>query len=991
MKKTVLIMLLALVWTAVSAQNRSITGLLTDRDTKEAMPQVTVQMLNSDSTYVTGATSDDNGKFTLKAHSDGKYILKFTSVGYIVSFKNVEVKDGQDVDLGEITLGAEATMLKGATVTGHAARVVVNEDTLVYNASAYRTPEGSAIEELIKRLPGAKIDDDGKVTINGQEVKKIKVDGKEFMTGDTETALKNLPTSIVEKVKAYNEKSDLAKVTGIDDGNEETVLDFGLKRGMNKGIFSNVDLSYGTEDRYAEKLMGAYFNNKFRVMLMGNLNNVNDKGFPGGGGRGNFGRGRNGLTTSKMVGANFNYDDGNKLKLDGNVRWNHTNNNARTKSSSENFVSTVGSFSNSLNQSYSRGDRWNAQMRLEWKPDTMTNIMFRPSFSYSANDSRSINRSASYNADPYDYVTDPLSEESIAALDKEDVMVNSNNGSSIGYSESKQVSGSLQYNRRLGNKGRNFTLRAEGRYSEGNSNNLSLTNVHLYQILNAAGADSTYQTNRYRVTPTRNYNYTLQATYSEPLWKATFLQLSYKFNYSFSKSDQNTYDFSNLGEDFFSGLTPVYRGWGSYLARLDNPFETYFDKSLSRYSEYKNYTHEIEVMFRMIREKYNFNVGVLFQPQRSNYIQDYQGVYKDTVRTVMNITPTLDFRYRFSKMSNLRINYRGYTSQPSISDLLDITDDSDPLNITMGNPGLKPSFTNNLRVFYNNFIQSHTQAIAAHLNFSTTRNSISSKVTYDEQTGGRITRPENINGNWNLSSAFMYNVAIDSTGYWNVSTTTDFNYNNYVSYLSLDRNSDSQKNLTRSMTLGERLAGSYRNDWLELELDGSLQYNHVRNKLQAQSNLDTWQFAYGATLYVTCPWGTNLSTDLHQNSRRGYNDKSLNTNELVWNAQISQSFLKGKPLSVMIQFYDILHNQSNFSRTINAMQRSDVEYNAINSYAMLHVVYRFNLFGNKQSRSEMRDRPGRPDGPGGHGGPGGRPGGHGGRPPRGGFPMMPMM
>lgn len=988
MKKTVLIMLLSLVWTAVSAQNRSITGVLTDRDTKEAMAQVTVQMLNSDSTYVTGVTSDDNGKFTLKAPSDGKYILKFTSVGYIVSFKNVEVKDEGNVDLGEVVLGAEATMLKGATVTGQAARVVVKEDTLIYNSSAYRTPEGSAIEELIKRLPGAKVDDDGKVTINGQEVKKIKMDGKEFMTGDTQTALKNLPTSIVEKVKAYNDKSDLAKVTGIDDGNEEMVLDFGLKRGMNKGTFGNIDASYGTEERYAEKLIGAYFNDKFRVMLMGNANNVNDKGFPGGGGRGNFGRGRNGLTTSKMIGANFNYDDGKKLKLDGSVRWNHTNNNARTKSSSENFVSTVGSFSNSLNQSYSRGDRWNAQMRLEWKPDTMTNIMFRPSVSYSANDSRSINRSASYNADPYNYVTNPLDEESIAELDKEDVMVNSNNGTSIGYSESKQFGGSLQYNRRLGNNGRNFTVRAEGRYSEGNSNNLSLTNVHLYQILNQAGLDSTYQTNRYRVTPTRNYNYTVQATYSEPLWKATFLQLSYKFNYSYSKSDQNTYDFSNLGEDYFSGLTPAYRGWGEYLARLENPFETYFDKSLSRYSEYRNYTHDIEVMFRMIREKYNFNVGVLFQPQRSNYKQDYQGVYKDTVRTVMNITPTLDFNYRFSKVSNLRINYRGYTSQPSISSLLDITDDSDPLNISMGNPGLKPSFTNNLRVFYNNFIESHTQAISGHLNFSTTRNSISTKVTYDEQTGGRITRPENINGNWNLNGAFMYNVAIDSTGYWNVSTTTDFSYNNYVSYLSLDRTSDSQKNITRSMTLGERLAGSYRNEWLELELDGSFQYNHVRNKLQAQSNLDTWQFSYGGTMYINCPWGTSLSTDIHQNSRRGYNDNSFNTNELVWNAQISQSFLKGKPLSVMIQFYDILRNQSNFSRTINAMQRSDVEYNSINSYAMLHVVYRFNLFGNKAARKEMRRGPGMPGGPDGPGRD--RGGRHGGRPVRA-MPMMPMM
>lgn len=368
-------------------------------------------------------------------------------------------------------------------------------------------------------------------------------------------------------------------------------------------------------------------------------------------------------------------------------------------------------------------------------------------------------------------------------------------------------------------------------------------------------------------------------------------------------------------------------------------------------------------MMRLIRQKYQLNFGVMVQPQSTKFTQDYQGVHVDTVRTVTNFSPTFDFRYRFSKVSNLRINYRGTTSQPSMTDLLDITDDSNPLNITKGNPGLKPSFTNKFRLFYNNYIQAHQRAIMANVNFSTTRNSISSKVTYDALTGGRTTQPENINGNWDANGVFMFNTAIDSTGFWNVNTFTNVGYNNYVGYLTLDQTSDSQKNTTRTLTLNERLAGSYRNEWLEIELDGSVRYTHARNKLQSSSDLDTWQFAYGATVNITLPWGMSLSTDLHENSRRGYDDASMNTNELVWNAQLAQSFLKGKPLSVTLQFYDILKQQSNLSRTINATRRSDVEYNSINSYAMLHVIYRMNLFGSKEARNAMNrgDRPDRPD------------------------------
>lgn len=981
LRKTLLVAILSVATVAaVSAQGLKITGTLVDRDTKEGVMLATVQMLKPDSTFVKGVLSDEKGNFTISAPSPGSYILKFTSVGYSPMTKNVNMTGKKNLALGNMTFGADAIMLKGATVVGQASRVTVKEDTFVYNASAYRTPEGSVVEELVKRLPGAQVSDDGTITINGKEVKKVLVDGKEFMTGDTKTALKNLPTSIIDKIKTYDEKSDLARVTGIDDGEEQTVLDFGVKKGMNKGLFGNADASIGTHDRYSERLMGAMFKDNTRVMLMGNANNVNDRGFPGGGGGGRFGRGAQGLNTAKMVGANFNLEPSSKLNLDGSIRWNHSNGDTRIEQSSENFVSTAGSFSNSLNQNYTRSDSWNARMRLEWTPDSMTNIMFRPTFSYSTSDGRSAGNSASYNDDPYSYTSDPLSAEAIAQMADAGLMVNTRNNRSISYSDNTSVGAMLQLNRKLNSKGRNATIRTDITYGKTNSKSLSTSNVHLYQMEDMFGNDSTYQTNRYNTTPTKTLNYSLQFTYSEPIFKAMFLQFSYKFNYKYNKSDRSTFDFSNLGESFFDGVDNAYRGWDNYFARLENPLESYLDNDLSRYSEYKNYIHDIQLMLRVIREKYNFNVGLMLQPQKTRFIQRYQGVNTDTVRNVLNFTPTLDFRYRFSKLSNLRINYRGTTSQPSMTDLLDIRDDSDPLNITMGNPGLKPSFTNTFRLFFNNYRQEHQQAMMVHLNYSNTRNSISNMVTYDEQTGGRTTRPENINGNWNMSGALMFNTALDSVGRWTVSTFTNVRYNNYVGYLALDRNSGSQKNTTKTTTVGEQLTASFRNSWMEVSLDGSVDYTHTRNLLQSQSNLDTWQFAYGGYLSLYMPWGTSISTDIHQNSRRGYNDSSMNTNELIWNVQLSQSFLKGNALTLSLQLYDILHEQSNFSRTINAMQRSDTQYNSINSYAMLHAVYRINLFGGGGKDQPRMDRRGRSSGPPQGPPPGGRPGGRSGMP-----------
>ena len=306
MKRIILFLFLSVAVLQAMAQ-RNITGKVIESDSQEPVAQTTVRLMKPDSTLVTGSLTNLDGIFKVKAPASGNYIVQVTCIGFKPFVKNVKVTADKDIALGTIKLEPDAIMLKGAVVTGQASKVVVKEDTFVYNASAYRTPEGSVIEELVRRLPGAQVDDDGKVTINGKEVKKILIDGKEFMTGDTKTAMKNLPTSIVEQVRSYDQKSDLARVSGIDDGEEETVLDFGIKRGMNKGFMLNADLGVGTRERYNGRIFAGMQSSDLKIFVPISANNVNDLGFPGGGG-GRWGLGRQGLITTKMVGFNLNYE-----------------------------------------------------------------------------------------------------------------------------------------------------------------------------------------------------------------------------------------------------------------------------------------------------------------------------------------------------------------------------------------------------------------------------------------------------------------------------------------------------------------------------------------------------------------------------------------------------------------------------------------------------------------------------------------------------------
>ena len=924
-------------------RQQTISGQVIDAELREPMVQASVQLFRQrDSTFVGGSVTDLRGNFSVEAPGNGIFRIKISSVGFQPIEREVTLRHNQSQDLGMLMMSTDAVLLKEAVVTGRAAQVMVKKDTLVYNPDAFRTPEGSPIEELIKRMPGAEVDEDGNITVNGKAIQKILIDGKEFMLGDVETALKNLPVSIIQNVKFYDQQSDQARITGIEDGNKETVLDFTIKKGMNRGYMTNLDIAGGTEHRYASRGMGSSFTDNMRFVLMGNFNNKEENA-----GWWN----RRGLNSRKMLGTNLNYDDGEKLKIDASVRWNHRGGDNENENSSENFYSQdYRTFSNSQSRSLSRSNNWNGNVRFEWKPDSLTNILFRANGSYGTNDGISTSASATFDADPYLSVDNPL-----ASLDQlSSSLVNHNQSASLSYGENKNAWGMLQLYRRLNARGRNITVRFEGSIGDSENRNTSNNDVHLYRVKNQAGQDSTYFTARYNTTPSDNKGYVTSVTYSEPLWEGAHLQANYELRYNQNKSDRQTYEFSRMAQNPFSGIAPDYREWDPWLGTLE-PLDPYLDPNLSRYSEYKNYTHNIRLTLRHYQEEYDYNVGVLVQPQHSNFIQDYRGIYVDTIRNVTNVTPTLDFHYKFSDQHDIWFHYRGDTRQPEITQLLAIRDDSNPLYITEGNPGLKPQFTNSLNVYYKNYISKYKRSIVLYGNYRHIRNSISNLVRYNAATGGSESRPENINGNWNADGGFNFNTAIDSAAHWNVGSDTRLRYNNYVSYVAQAK-ADAEKNTTRTTNVNQRLNISFRNDWLEVTLDGNVNYQHSRNELQPNANLDTWRFSYGGQVMVRLPMDFEISTNLHENSRRGFNDPSSNTNELIWNGQVSKMFLKDKSLIVALNFYDVLAQQSNYERWVNATGRSDTRYNSINTYAMLHVRYRLNIFGGKADTEGRYDK-----------------------------------
>lgn len=968
MKKRLFLTALAICYIGIAfAQDIKVkvTGEVTDYETSEAIIAATVQLLSMpDSTFQTGATTDFKGKFELDHRLPlGNYSLKVSFVGYGDTYRNFTVtEETHRIRLDSIRMKTDALLLQEAVIEAQMAQVQISEDTVIFNAETFRVAEGSMLEELIRKLPGYEVGNDGTVTYNGKAVSKILVDGKEFFSDDKSIAMKNLPASMVKKVKSYEKKSDLAEMTGIDDGEEELVLDLTVKEDAKKGWFSNIDLGYGRPTQeikydisnlYTVKGMVNRFADNEHYSVILSTNNINDRGFPGGGPRGRGGG--NGMNQSSMGGFSLAKNFGEEVQknkyqyqLGGGVRFFYNDSDVLSETASETFLTqgSNNSFSNSASNSNNRNLRVNADLRFEWRPDTMTDIIFRPSIGYSSSNNASTNESATFDKDPFKILEDEFADKNYDPLDEEwmdadSSRINYSRRESGGASESTSLNGSLQINRKFNNQGRNLTLTFRGGYNNSESYSNSASYTRFYKTY------SNDTINRYNTTPSVSYNYNTRAMWSEPLWKATYLQLSYQFSYRYNDSQRSTYNLPTKLED-----------WQLPDWILPDDYERYRSEELSKNATYENLDHDITAQLRFVRDKYNMNVGFSLLPQHSKMSYKYMGVDIDTVRSVFNFTPTMNLNYRWSKQTNLRVNYRGRSSQPSMTDLLPIEDNSDPLNITIGNPGLKPTFTNNLNVRFQDFKVETLRNISANIGLSSTLNSIVNKIEYNEETGGRISQPTNLDGwwsNWRANAGIAYNTALPNQRY-KVSSSTNANYNYQEGYVrTATVTGEFPLTATRSVTLSERLSGTYQNNWFEVTLQGSLNYNRARNDLQPTANLDTYTFSYGPSTNIQLPWwNVKISSDIGMNSRRGFSDPEFNTDELIWNAQVSKSFLAQNAATISVQFYDILGQQSNVSRMVNATMRSDTWYNTVNSYFMVHFIYKLNLFGDRESRKEAR-------------------------------------
>ena len=949
MKKLFLLLLLVLS-TALYAQKRdgTLTAEIYNKETGEAMTSAIVQLYSlPDSLFKVGATSDLDGKISVKVNP-GKFFAKVSYVGCRTITKDIVIEAGKVCELGRIDLVPTGKMLDDVVVSEEVPPVVAAEDTLVFNTAAFRVPEGSMLEELIKKYPGVDIAEDGTIKINGKTVNRILMKGKDFFGTDKDMALKNISVDAVDKVKFYDKKSDFSRITGIDDGEEETVLDLQMKKGVADGFFSNSDAGGGA-DFSAEHLLyrlrntTSYYNDDAQYTLVLSANNVGDQGFSDGRGRGFGGFGGGGISSPKRAGFNFAYEN-EKIEFGGNVRGDHVSNDVKSWTSIETFMPQIGrnQFSNSRSAGLSGRMNLNANFRFEWKPDTMTNIILTPTVSYSDNDSWNESHSATFNENPFDYEKDYTKElygDVSEALDS--IAVNENANKSLSMGENFSTSARLQVNRRLNKPGRNVTLRGNYSYSYSESESFSLNNVNYFQV---AGMATRQQ--RYSTTPGKNWSYNVNLSYTEPLLKNLFLQLSYSYNQSYSNSDRATYRFDDLA-DYILEVSPDFT-----RPELPADLAPYLDNDLSRFSTYRTQRHEAGATFRYVTEKINLNAGVTWLPQQTELDYKYQGIDTLFTRRVLDyVSPNIRFRYRWSKQTTLNVRYRGSTSQPSMTDLIDITDDSNPLNITKGNPGLKPSFSNNVNANFSTYNTEAQRGINVFASYSNTINAITRRATYDEATGATTTQPENINGNWNVNGGFVFNSAVPANTKFTYSTFTDGGYSERVSYISMQGVQGSVKSLAKTVNVSERLTANYRADNFDISLSGFVRYSHSKSTAQPEDRMNVFNFSYGPSVNYTLPWyNIKISTNLSMSSRRGYSDPNANTDELLWNAQLSASFLPKNALTVSLQLFDILQQQSNISRVVEALYRRDSESNAIYSYGMLNLSYKFNNTGGKDEK-----------------------------------------
>lgn len=931
-----LLMLLMILFSPMAFAQQSgvnVTGSVVEQGSDTPIEQATVRLLNvKDSAMVRGVVSARNGSFTLKNVKKGSYLLHITFIGYDPLYQPLQITGKKNpVNVGKLELSDGAIELGEAVVIGKAPEVTVRNDTVEYNADSYKVTEGSVLEDLLKKMPGVEVDSEGKITVNGKEVKKVMVDGKEFFSDDPKVASKNLPAKMIDKLQVLDKKSDMAQMTGFDDGEEETVINLTVKPGMKQGWFGNAYGGYGSKDRYEGNAMVNRFVNNDQITFMGGANNTNNMGFSdlastmfsgmggGGGRRGGFGAG-SGITSSGNAGLNFSKEfKPDKLTLGGNTRYSHSDNDARSKSDRQNILpGDSSSYDNSEAMSRTKSDNFGVDFRLEWKPDTMTQLIFRPSFSLSHS------------------MNDNFSDAT--TLDNERDTVNTNKSSNYSESNGYNLNASIDFSRKLNNKGRVFSATLSGGNSDSYSDGMNRSDIVYFNQTDALKNSIIDQRSRY---DNKGFNYRAYVSWVEPIGHNNFIQATYSISQRKQEALKNVYN--QDADGIYNILDSAYS-------------QSYRNNFISQ---------RASLSFKSQRAKFNYTIGLNLDPSYSsseNFVGDT--TLSKITRKVVNLSPMAQFNYMFDKRTNLRIMYNGRTSQPSMTQLQPVADISDPTNITIGNPDLNPRYTNNVFIRFQQFTPEKQRAFMIMANGSYIINDIVSYTSYNQETGVKTTTYKNVNGNYSGNVRMMLNTPLKNKKF-SINSMTMASFANSNGYIN------EEKNTNRNLILSERGGIDFRSSYLDLGVNGNIRYNATSNSLQKENNQNTFNYGAGGYTTIYLPLNFKIESDVNWSTNSGYGD-GFKQNEVLWNASASKSFLKNNQGTLRFKIYDILQQRSNISRSVTASYIQDSEYNTLGSYFMVHFIYRFSIFKGGASASDVKT-PGR----GGRGrGPMGAPPGH---------------
>ncbi|MBO5455419.1 MAG: TonB-dependent receptor [Muribaculaceae bacterium] len=903
----------------------NISGVVKDSETKEPLMEAAVKLVSArDTAFVAGVTTNVDGKFNIRNVKAGKYIIQFSYVGYADVEKPVTVASS-NVRMGEVQLRESSEVLGEVSVVATKTPIKVMEDTVEYNADSYHTQPNAVVEDLLKRLPGVEVDSDGKITANGKDVKKILIDGKEFFSDDPQVASKNLPVSMIEKLQVVDRKSDMARLTGVDDGEDETVINLTVKRGMNQGWFGTAEGGYGTDDRYA----GSFNVNRFwdgnQITFLGNLNNTNQLGFTDSNGN-RFRRfgGNNGITTSRSFGINFNVGKDEILRVGGDILYSNTDRTSTSRTSRQ--WNETSNYENIEKYARDRGNNLRGDFRVLWNPDSFNTLEFRPNFSLNHNKSLSWDNTHNY---------DPNMSEISNAENK-----SQSRGNSF------ELGGRLIYSHRFKQRrGRSFSVSMQ--YSLSNVREKETSYSHnMYLLL-----DSTLILDQYANNHTWSNQVMTQLTWTEPLGdikNGNSLVFSYRMNYRWNNADKLVY---NLPEDYDLDILPPVG---------IEPDPTYSNRFRNNY-----FNQNISMGYKKTSQKYNMEVGLALVPQMSKSTDLINSDRNIDTRWVWNYAPYMRMRYRFSKQTSLMVHYRGRSSQPSLSQLQPVADVSNPMNIVVGNPDLDPSFSHNMMVRFQDFNMESQRSLMFMGNFQLTQNSIISKTTLDPATNARTTTYVNANGVWNGRLMNMFSMPLRNKK-WRVSNHIFVNGQRTVGF------TNDKRNAAMSVNIFESPGISFRPDNFEFEIrpQYSIQTTHYSLKSEKTPNKNVQRYGGRADISYYTSWGLTLQTDINYSATEGYSD-GYNTRTTMWNASISQQFLRNKSLTLSFRMYDILNQRKSISHTTNDQYIQDTWSNTLGRYGMVSLTWRFNTFGKGKEPGANRGGWG---GPGGHGGPG--------RPPR---------